>query len=85
MSDTDPLDGDSWQTFLFEINSGTGEPTARFSTSANRRYTVRYRTNLVDGVWQDLNTTFTGTGSEMTISDPTAGDQRYYRLRIELP
>ncbi|MCK4563521.1 MAG: DUF4091 domain-containing protein [Verrucomicrobia bacterium] len=85
VSDTDPLDGDSWQAFSIEIDSGTGDPTARFSTSANRLYTVRYRTNLVDGVWQDLDPAFTGTGSEMTVPDPAVGPHRYYRLRIELP
>ncbi|MCK4563522.1 MAG: hypothetical protein KAU94_02470, partial [Verrucomicrobia bacterium] len=85
VSDTDPLDGNSWQTFSFEIDPGTGNPTTRFSTSTSRRYTVRYRTNLVDGVWQDLGTPFSGNGSEMTVPDPAAGNQRFYRLRIELP
>jgi len=85
VSDTDPMDGDSWQTFSFEIDPGTGDPTARFSTSASRRYTVRYRTNLIDGVWQDLGAPFPGTGSEMAVPDPADGNQRYYRLRIELP
>ena len=86
VSDTDPKDGDSWQTFSFEIDPGTGEPTMRFGTSTNRRYTVRYRTNLVDGVWQNLGIpSFLGTGSERAVSDPAAGNQRYYRLRVELP
>ena len=85
VTDTDPLDGNSWQTFSFEIDPSTGEPTARFSTSVNRLYTVRYRANLVDGAWQDLDSSFPGTGSEMTVPDPAAGTQRFYRLRIELP
>ncbi len=85
ITDTDPLDENSWQTFSLEIDPGTSDPTARFSTSVNRRYTIRYRTNLVDGVWQDLGTpSFLGTGSETDIPDPAAGAQRFYRLRIEL-
>ena len=85
VTDTHPLDGNSWQIFSFEIDPGTGEPTTRFSTSSNRRYTVRYRTNLVDGVWQDLGVPFPGTGSEMTVPDPATRGQRFYRLRVELP
>ncbi len=85
VTDTDPLDGNSKQIFSFEIDPGTGDPTARFSTSSNRFYTMRYRTNLVDGVWQNLDSPFPGTGSEMTVPDPAVGDQRFYRLRIELP
>jgi len=85
VSDTDPLNGNSWQTFLIGTEPGTGEPAVRFRTSSNRRYTVRYRTNLVDGVWQDLDPAFTGTGLEITIPDSAIGPQRYYRLQIELP
>jgi hypothetical protein len=85
VSDTDPLDGNSWQTFVMKINPGTGDPTARFSTSTSRLYTMRYRTNPVDGVWADLGIPFLGTGTETNIPDPAAGSQRYYRLRIELP
>jgi len=85
VTDTDPLDGDSWQTFSFEIDPGTGDPTARFSTSASRFYAVEFRDDLTSGNWDDLGSVFPGTGSETNVSDSAAGDQRYYRLRIRLP
>ncbi len=85
VSDTDPLDGNSRQTFSFEIDPGTGDPTARFSTSANRFYAVEFRGDLTSGNWDDLGPVFPGTGLETNVTDSAAGDQRFYRLRIELP
>jgi hypothetical protein len=83
--DTDPRNGDSRQTFSHEIDPATGDSTIRFGTSSNRRYTVLYSDDMSAGSWQALENTVTGTGSEMTVSDPAAGNRRFYRLRIELP
>ena len=84
VADTDPLDGNVFQTY--QMAPGTGTPTIRFSTSANRYYTVEFRDDLTSGSWADLVVpVFLGTGSEMAVPDPAAGSQRYYRLRIQLP
>ena len=85
VADTDPLDGDSWQTFSGELSPETGEVTLRFRTSANRNYAVEYRADLTSGTWQDLGSVFSGTGLEMTVQDAASGPHRYYRLRIQLP
>ena len=85
VADTDPLNGNSKQTFLLEIDSNTGNPTTRFNTSVNRRYIVEFRKDLTSGSWTNLGPIFPGTGSEMTRPDPAADPQRFYRLRIKLP
>ena len=85
VADTDPQAIGSFQTFSVEVASGSGDPTVRFRTSANRNYAVEYRDDLTSGTWQDLDPVFSGTGSEMIVPDSAVGPQRYYRLRIELP
>ncbi|MCK4564385.1 MAG: VCBS repeat-containing protein, partial [Verrucomicrobia bacterium] len=85
VTDTDPQDGNSKQTFSVELAPGTGLPTVRFRTSASRRYAVEYRVDLSTGAWLELGPSFSGNGTEMTVSDSAIGPRRYYRLRIELP
>lgn len=85
VADTLAQDGGSFQTFSIELAPGTGEPTVRFHTSGIRNYAIEYRDDLTSGSWQDLGSVFSGTGSEMTIPDPTSETNRFYRLRIQLP
>ncbi|MCK4564386.1 MAG: fibronectin type III domain-containing protein [Verrucomicrobia bacterium] len=85
VTDTDPQDGNSKQTFSVELTPGTGLPTVRFRTSASRRYAVEYRVDLSTGTWLELGPSFSGNGTEMTVPDLAIGPRRYYRLRIELP
>jgi hypothetical protein len=83
---TDPDDRNSKQNFTVVPDPGTGEPSVRFHTSANRLYTVETHDNLTTGPWQDLNPTrVPGTGSQMTIGDPASLPHRFYRLRVEVP
>ncbi len=86
VADTDPQDENSRQTFLLDFDPQTGLPTPRFSTSANRFYTVEFQNDLTSGTWADLGDPgFPGTGAEMTVPDPAADALRFYRLRIMLP
>lgn len=85
VTNTDPLDGNAFQTFSFEIDQSTDNPSMRFGTSASRFYAVEFRNDLSTGSWSVLGTEFPGTGSEMTVPDPANAFQRYYRLRVELP
>lgn len=84
VTDTDPRDGNSKQTFSIELTPGTSDPRVRFNSSASRSYAVEYRDDLTSGTWL-FNPEFSGTGSEMMVTNPAVGPRRYYRLRIELP
>ncbi|NNC87940.1 MAG: cadherin-like domain-containing protein [Akkermansiaceae bacterium] len=85
VADTDPQDPASRQFLTVEPDPTTGNPRIRFSSSAARRYTVEYSDTATPGSWQDLAPTMMGTGSEMTVIDPSGVPRRFYRLRIELP
>lgn len=85
VTDTNPQDANSKQTFSIKLAPGTGVPSAIFGTSANRRYVIEYRVDLTKGTWLDLERSFPGSGSEMTVPNLAVGPCRYYRLRVELP
>jgi subtilisin-like proprotein convertase family protein len=54
-----------------------------FLSAAGTNYTVQYKTNLTDAVWQTL-TTRSGTGSQLTVTAAvTQCTSRYYRVRQE--
>jgi hypothetical protein len=85
VADTHPQEQGSYQTFSIELAPVTHSPIFRFRTSANRRYAIERRDSWITGSWQDLDPAFPGSGSDMTVDDPTAGPKRYYRLRVEVP
>lgn len=85
VADTDPQDSSSMQDFVVEPGSGSGVPTIRFSTSASRRYTVEYSSDLTSESWQPLAPSALGTGSEVVITDNATASRRFYRLVTELP
>ena len=80
-----PSRNPSTQTFSIALDPPTSDATVRFRTSSERHYTIELRDHLLLGTWTDLNPSFPGSGSEMTVADPTAGPRRYYRLRIAVP
>jgi hypothetical protein len=59
-----------------------GNMQLSFTTQLNRNYTVQYKTNLTDAVWQTL-TNFTGNGSTVIISDPQNQASRFYRTSVQ--
>lgn len=53
-----------------------------FPTQNGFAYTVQYKTNLTDAVWQNLTVT-NGTGVNAVVTDPAIRSQRFYRLSIQ--
>jgi hypothetical protein len=53
-----------------------------FPTVPNHAYSLQYKTNLTDSSWSNLGTT-NGTGSAITVPDPTGATRRFYRLMIQ--
>jgi len=53
-----------------------------FPTVINHAYSLQYKTNLTDSSWSNLGTT-NGTGSAITVPDPTGATRRFYRLMIQ--
>jgi hypothetical protein len=43
---------------------------------------VQYKTNLTDSSWNTLLTT-NGTGTSVTVPDPTSAARRFYRLSTQ--
>ena len=55
--------------------------TFSFATELGRTYAVEYTTSLLSPiVWQPLPPPINGDGSLKTVTDPLAGQQRYYRV-----
>jgi hypothetical protein len=53
-----------------------------FASQVGKTYTVLYKNALTDATWQTLTTT-NGTGANAVVTDPTSGNQRFYRLSIQ--
>jgi hypothetical protein len=53
-----------------------------FPTGSGHNYTVQYKTNLTDAVWQTL-TTVSGNGSAQVVTDPAGQKSRFYRLSVQ--
>jgi hypothetical protein len=65
------------------ITSTNGTSSITFPTATGETYTVQYKNNLLDPAWTNLQTV-PGTGSNVTITDPTATGQptRFYRVMV---
>ncbi len=63
--------------------SRTGNVTTlNFLSVSGHSYTVQYKNNLTDSVWQNLSTT-NGTGATVSTTDSTGVANRFYRLAIQ--
>jgi hypothetical protein len=85
ITDTDPQDGNAYQTFFIELPGGGSNAVLRFGTSSNRLYNIEHKSILDTNAWNVLGADFSGSGSEMTIQDSLSTSNRYYRLRISVP
>lgn len=54
-----------------------------FSTATGRVYTIDFRSNLVSSSWQTY-TSFTGSGSAMSITNTRLDPRFYYRFRVRM-
>jgi hypothetical protein len=59
----------------------SGSVAFDLNTEAGRTYTVEYADTLPSSNWQTL-TTITGDGTTKTVSDPSPGLRRFYRVRV---
>ena len=65
-------------------SSASGTRHLSFLTQTGFGYTVQYKTNLTDSVWQTLNAVpLTGDGTTQTVPDTASPGQRFYRLSIQ--
>jgi hypothetical protein len=58
-----------------------GSINLSFPTQNGSSYTVQFKTNLSDAIWQTL-TNVTGNGSSQMIADPANQGSRFYRLSV---
>ena len=59
----------------------SGSMAFELNTEAGRTYTVEYADTLPSNNWQTL-TTITGDGATKTVTDPSPGLQRFYRVSV---
>lgn len=55
-----------------------------FPGSTNEKYTLEYKSEISDAVWQEVRTDIRGTNTTMTLVDTNARDRVYYRVKAEL-
>ncbi|VGO20371.1 trypsin-like serine protease [Pontiella sulfatireligans] len=81
LADSVPNDSNS---FLRVTNYST--PTnVTFSSSTNRKYQIEFRTNLVEGVWEEEGGWFAGSAPQTSAPVSTPTSNRFYRVRANLP
>lgn len=71
--------------FLYAAITGTGGmPTINWPASANSNYSVQYKDNLSDAVWQPLPGAVTLIGHRGYLTDSTLTPRpRFYRVRLD--
>lgn len=82
-ADTNPKTNTSF--FVITAISNLAARAIYFKSSAARKYSLVYSSNLLSGVWTGLQTNVPGTGAEMSISDTNSVNQRMYRLQTGAP
>lgn len=53
-----------------------------FPTAAGFTYTLQYKNSLSDAIWQDILPTVAGDGSTKTVTQPSSGTARFYRVSV---
>jgi hypothetical protein len=65
------------------ITHTNGATQITWTSQSNFTYTVQFKTNLTDAAWTTLSSV-TPTTNTWSISDTSAGGQRFYRLILNL-
>ena len=63
------------------VSLASGSIHLSFATQNGSNYTIQYKTNLTDAVWQTLSTVG-GNGSAQIVADPANQKSRFYRLYV---
>jgi PKD repeat protein len=86
VADTNPTNALS--RFRIQSVSKSASFTVSYPSSASRKYTLYYSTNLALGGWTNLpaQTGIWGSGDMDALTDPaSSGGQRFYRVGVHLP
>ena len=86
IADTNPTNNLSRLTI--QLLFGGTNRTVLFQSSASRKYTLYYSTNLISGAWMNVpsQTGITGNGGADDLVDPLpAATPCYYRVGVQLP
>ena len=86
IADTNPTNALSYFHIL-NVSKSTGLAMS-YPSSASRKYTLYYRTNLAAGCWTNVpsQTGIPGSGGVDTLTDPSPSDaQRSYRVGVSTP
>jgi hypothetical protein len=65
------------------VSASNGQITVSFPTQIGSSYTLEYKDKLDATAWQSISPSVPGDGSVKSISQPTAGLARFYRLRVQ--
>lgn len=85
ISGTDPRQADSHPAILIEPSLTNSDMELKFSSVADRYYTVEYNDSLNPNNWLPLSPIFAGTGHDIIVSASSSAAKRFYRLKVELP
>ena len=86
VADTNPTNALSY--FKIQGVTNAGSLKVYYQSSASRKYSLYYTTNLTSGAWNPVSsqTNLAGNGGVASLGDTnTAGPQRFYRLGVQLP
>lgn len=86
IADTNPTNALS-RFYILSVSNSTGLAVS-YPSSANRKYTLYYRTDLTAGGWTNIpsQTGIPGSGGVDTLTDPSPTDgQRSYRVGVSMP
>ena len=53
-----------------------------WSSRTNTMYQVQYRSDLTTNIWVDVGAPIVGTGLVDCVTDPIAGPQKFYRVKV---
>lgn len=67
----------------FQPSVAGGNIVLTFATETGFSYQVQYKDNLSDASWSNLGSAVVGNGANQSVSDPTVGSKRFYRLQIQ--
>ncbi len=87
IADTDPTSPLSFFHILSETTTADGF-TVTFLSSADRKYTLYYSTDLISGGWTAIptQTGISGSGSVDALTDPSPASTRcFYRVGVQVP
>jgi hypothetical protein len=66
-----------------QASQAGGNIVLSFATESGVSYQVQYKDTLTDANWSNLGSAVVGNGAIRSVTDPTVGSKRFYRLQIQ--